>query len=92
MQNEAARKRMLSKEEIESVAQDFESVAITKMLQHMYEGVKVDPIFSSSSTEGIYKDLLLTEYGKIISENGGIGIKDSIVRDMENMNKGKRHG
>lgn len=88
--NDALKKQMLSREGIEKVAEDFESVAITKMLQHMYNDVKIDPIFGGGSTEGIYKDLLLTEYGKIIAKGGGIGIKDSIVRDMENMNKRRR--
>jgi len=87
---EYLKKQMNSNEQLEQTAKDFESIAITKMLQNMYEGVKVDPLFNSNSSEGIYKDLLLIEYGKIISENGGIGLADSILRDMEKMDG--KHG
>jgi len=75
-----------SDEEIERVAKEYESVAINKMLQQMHEGIKPDPILGGGQTEEIYKDFLVTEYAKIISDNGGIGIRESIIRDMKKIN------
>lgn len=72
--------------EIERVAKEYESIAVNKMLQQMHEGVKPDPVLGGGHAEEVYKDLLLTEYAKIISDNGGIGIRDSIVRDMKRIN------
>lgn len=83
---EFLKKRSRSNEEIERVAKEYESVAINKMLQQMHEGQKPDPIFGGGSSEKIYKEMLLTEYGKIISDQGGIGIRESIVRDMKKIN------
>ena len=74
---------MSSDEEIEKIAKEYEAVAVTKMLQQMYADVKIDPLFQNQATENIYKDLLLTEYGKIVAENGGLGIAKSLTKDIK---------
>lgn len=86
----ALKEKMFSDEEIERVAKEYEEVAINKMLQQMNEGIKPDPIFGGGHAEEIYRDMLITQHAKIIAETGGIGIAESIKKDMKRMNNGNK--
>lgn len=69
--------------EIDKVAQDFEAVFLSQMLQHMFAGVDMNPLGEGKSAgDDIYKSLLLDEYGKILSKAGGLGIADHVKREM----------
>lgn len=87
---QALKEKMTSEAEIERVAKEYEEVAINKMLQQMNEGVKPDPIFGGGHAEEIYRDMLLAEHAKIISNAGGIGIAAGIKKDMERINNSKK--
>lgn len=63
-------------------AEEFEAVFLTSMLESMFEGVKTDPPFGGGSSEKTYRSLLVNEYAKEISRNGGLGIADQITRDL----------
>ncbi len=68
-------------EEINQVAEDFEAVFLSQMLEHMFAGVDPDPM-TDGVGDDIYKSMLLEEYGKIIARSGGIGIADHVKREM----------
>lgn len=70
--------------ELDKVAQDFEAVFLSQMLQHMFEGVSFNPLAEGGKSPGdeIYKSMLLDEYGKILSRAGGIGLADHVKREM----------
>ena len=80
------KEKMYSDAEIERVAREYEEVAINKMLQQMNEGVKPDPIFGGGHAEEIYRDMLIAEHAKILAKSGGIGIAESIKKDMIKIN------
>ena len=63
-------------------AEEFEAVFLTSMLGTMFEGLKTDPPFGGWSSEKTYLSLLVNEYAKEISRNGGLGIADQITRDL----------
>lgn len=63
-------------------AEEFESVFLTTMLEGMFTGLDAEPPFGGGSTEKTYRSLLVSEYAKQISGNGGIGIADQITRDL----------
>lgn len=69
-------------------AEDFESVFLTSMLESMFEGVKTDGPFGGGSSEKTYRSLLINEYAKQISQNGGLGIADQITRDLIALQEG----
>mgnify|MGYP002626094151 CR=1 FL=1 len=69
-------------------AEDFESVFLTSMLESMFEGVKTDGPFGGGSSEKTYRSLLINEYAKQISQNGGLGIADQITRDLLALQEG----
>lgn len=80
------KEKMYSDAEIERVAREYEEVAVNKMLQQLNEGVKPDPIFGGGHAEEIYRDMLIAEHAKILAKSGGIGIAESIKKDMIKIN------
>jgi Rod binding domain-containing protein len=70
---------------IEKAAQDFEAVFLSQMLETMFAGVQTDGPFGGGPSEGIFRSLMVQEYGKVLANNGGIGLSDAIKRDMLRM-------
>jgi Rod binding domain-containing protein len=48
----------------------------------MFSGVKSDGPFGGGPAEDIFKNLLAEEYGKTLARSGGIGIADSVYRQI----------
>lgn len=86
-ENQRLLERSNSEPELDKVAKDYEAFAITKQLQQMYSGVKVDELLGGGKSEEIYRDLLLAEYGKIMAERGGFGFAKALKKDMMAKNK-----
>lgn len=64
-----------------AVAQDFEAVFITAMLENMGRDVQNgEGLFGGGQGEDMFRSLMNDEYGKQIAAKGGIGIADSIYR------------
>jgi len=68
--------------QLRSVAQDFESVFLGQMLQPMFETIPTDGMFSGGNAEKIYRGMMVQEASKEIAKNGGIGIADSVYREL----------
>lgn len=66
-------------------AQDFEAMAITQMLQPMFEGIKTDGLFGGGHGEAVMRGFLLNEYGKSIAAAGGIGLADNVYAEILKM-------
>lgn len=75
--------------EIDAAAKEFESVFISQMLEHMFAGVETDPVFGGGQSEKIYRSMQVQEYGKIITEAGGIGVTDAIKAEMIKLQEGR---
>jgi hypothetical protein len=48
----------------------------------MFEGIKVNSTFGGGKGEDMARSLMLNEYGKQISEQGGIGIAKYIAKEL----------
>ena len=72
----------MSPEKIRSQAEDFEAFFLSQILNTMFKGIKTDGPFGGGQGESVFRDLQFQEYGKVIARSGGIGIADSIVRQM----------
>ncbi len=68
--------------EARRVAEDFEALFLSQMLQHMFAGVRTDGPFGGGHAETIYRSMLANEYGKLISRTGGVGIADAVQREI----------
>jgi Rod binding domain-containing protein len=67
---------------IDKNSKDFESMFITQMLQPMFEGIGVDPLFGGGHGEEMMRSFLVQEYGKAMSANGHLGIASAVKNAM----------
>ena len=72
----------VSEEQIEKTAEDFEAVFISQMLKHAFEGQKPNELMGGGSSEEIYQDMMVDEYGKLIARTGGVGLADTVKKHM----------
>jgi Rod binding domain-containing protein len=59
------------------VGRQFEAQFVSQMFQHMFEGIKTDGLFGGGSAEGMFKSLLIDEYGKMVANRGSLDGKGS---------------
>ena len=71
-----------SDEEIRKAAEDFEGFFVSMMLESMFAGIETNSMFGGGQGEAVFRSLLLQEYGKTISKNGGFGIADVVQREI----------
>jgi Rod binding domain-containing protein len=71
-----------SPEKIDQVAREFEAQFISQMLENMFSTVDTKSGLGGSDEEEFYRDMMVDEYGKIISRSGGVGVADHVKREM----------
>ena len=69
----------------EKSAEDFEAFFLTKMMETMFDGVSTDGMFGGGHAEKIYRSMLLDEYGKEMAKVGTVGVKQSVMRSILEM-------
>lgn len=72
----------MTPEQAKVVSKDFESLFISQMLEQMFGESIGSEAFGTSDTDEIYKGLMVQEYGKMITNSGGIGIADYVSREL----------
>ena len=70
-----------SENDLESVAQDFESLMIQKMMESMRKTVSKSNLLESFSSD-MYESMFDEELAKEISKGPGIGLKDMILKEL----------
>ncbi len=75
---------------IDQTASEFEAVFISQMLEHSFEGVSSNPMSGEDESKGAFADdtfrsMMISEYGKLMSRAGGIGLAQSIKQSMLSM-------
>jgi len=63
-------------------AEEFESFFMTQMLEHMFEGIETDGYFGGGYGEGVYRSMMLQEYGRVLAKAGGIGIAKMVNQEL----------
>ena len=71
-----------SRENMEKTAKDFEAFFVSQMMENMFQGIPTDGMFGGGEAEGVYRSMLVNEYGKMIANKGGIGIADKVMSFM----------
>ena len=64
-----------------AAAESFESVFLFEIMQSMYADIKPGA-FGGGNDENVYRSMMNEEVAKSISRQGGIGIADSIYREI----------
>ena len=67
---------------LRKVARQFESLYIKMMLKSMREASLGDPLFDSDSSK-VYRDMYDNQLAIQMSEHGGIGLADMLVRQLQ---------
>jgi flagellar protein FlgJ len=62
--------------------QDFEAFFLSQVFEHMFAGVQTDSVFGGGNGEAVYRSLLLQQYSKVAAKSGGIGIADTVQREI----------
>lgn len=71
-------------------AQEFEGLAIGQLLQPMFKTVGTSKgIFGGGKGEEAWKPMMIDEMAKVLAKNGGIGLADSVYREMLQMQEAK---
>ncbi|MCK5546369.1 MAG: rod-binding protein [Rhodospirillaceae bacterium] len=69
-------------EAMQKTAKEFEAMYISQMMRPMFEGSEAEAPFGGGQGEKMWKSLQIDEYGKAISNAGGVGIADAVMREM----------
>ncbi len=63
-------------------AQDFEAQFLSQMIEHMFAGVNTSGLFDGGHGEEMFRSMLFDQFGKVLAKAGGIGIADSVQREI----------
>ena len=63
-------------------AEEFEALFLAEMIAPIFETVETDGPFGGGSAERIYRSLMVQEYGKALTQTGGVGIADAVEREL----------
>jgi peptidoglycan hydrolase FlgJ len=67
-------------------AEDFEAVLLGQLTKHMFDTKSVgDDSFKGGFAEDTWQGMLSEQMGREISRRGGIGLADSVYREMIQM-------
>ena len=70
---------------VAKAAGEFEAQFVSQMLTQMWQGIETDGYFGGGNGEEMFRGLLLNEYGKKITQTGGLGIADTVQQAMLKM-------
>ena len=63
-------------------ADDFEAMFLAQILSPMWAGIEANSKFGGGSAEDTYRGMLVNEYGKLLSQAGGLGIADQVKAEL----------
>lgn len=68
--------------QIHATAQKFEASFLTTVLQTMFQSVSTAPPFGGGEGEDMWKSFLAESMAKSMAQRGGIGVANSVEREM----------
>ena len=74
-------------EKLKEACRDFEAIFIKQMLNAMKGTISKSGLMDGGFAEEIYDDMLYDEYAKKISSHAGLGIADSLYRQLTQSTK-----
>ncbi|HEY9218009.1 MAG TPA: rod-binding protein [Phenylobacterium sp.] len=67
---------------VRRTAQDFEASFLSVMLGEMFQGVEAGGMFGGGEGEAMFKSFLTDAMAKQMAKAGGVGLSDTIAREM----------
>lgn len=78
----AAAAEQAKRSQIRHTAEEFEATFLAQMLKPMFDSINADGPFGGGFGETMYRSMLTEQLGKSVSANGGIGLADTVQREM----------
>jgi len=78
--------------QVDKMAQNFESMVISQMLQPMFSSLSTEAPFGGGNAEAMWRSTLVDEMAKEMTKSGGIGIADNIAKEMLKMQEMGNNG
>lgn len=70
-----------------AAGQEYEAVFLSQMFSTMFSSLGQEgPLGGGAS--GIYRSMLAEEYGRAVAANGGIGLADTLARELLSLQEG----
>ncbi len=86
--NQLATSKSDDRTAMRKTAEDFEAVFLSQMLRPMFETLPTDTMMGGGQAESVYRGLMVEEMGKSIAKSGGVGIADSVFRELLKLQEG----
>ena len=74
--------KTLDPKDVKRTADDFETMFLEQMFNHMFNTVEVDKTTGGGQGEETVRSLLVNAYAKNVVKAGGVGLSSSIARDI----------
>lgn len=74
-----------SKESARLVAEEFEAMFVAQILAPMFEALETDGPTGGGSAEEAFRPMLVDEYAKEMTKQGGIGLADQVYTEILRM-------
>ena len=71
-----------TKVKAKAAAQNFESVFLNSMFEHMFTGIDGEGPFGGNGATKVWRSFLTDAYAKNFAKTGGIGIADQVYRSL----------
>lgn len=75
-------------DKINDKAKDLEAVLISVMVDPMFPKGKESGLYGGGQGSDIYRMMMIEQYGKMMSEHGGLGIAKNITKELTANKKG----
>ena len=62
--------------------EEFEALFLSSILENLFTGVASDGPFGGGKAEGMWRSVMLQEYGKVTAKAGGVGIAAAVQREI----------
>lgn len=71
-----------TKAQIYEKAQELEGQFLSSMIEPLFSEGKESGLFGGGSGNDVFRGMMINEYGQAFSKAGGIGLADSIAKEM----------
>lgn len=68
--------------EVQRVGREFEAMFLAEMMAPMFEGLDTDGLGGGGEGEQMFRPMLVEKYAQSIAQNGGVGVAESIMREL----------
>ncbi len=77
-----------NEEEVLKVSKQFSSIFISTLLNSVFDNIPSNSITGGGSAEKLWRSMQIQEYGKLMTERGGLGISKTIQDQLLSLQEG----